>query len=220
MLCIKTGMSVEESIAQRYAGPGIMILTGLQTVETLNKVVPPEVKAILSFGVCGGIAPSAQIGQAFICNTLVTPTKSYQADVAWRKRLFAATRYYECHWYSSGDFNTANTIVQRAELFATTDCIVIDDETYAVAEFAEQRGIPFQALRTVSDGAQDDLPPAVVNALNINGTDNIWNVIASVASDPAQIPDLIKTAIEAKKSFDELETAAIQVGPQFQWEQL
>ncbi|HEX4409648.1 MAG TPA: hypothetical protein VH206_12830 [Xanthobacteraceae bacterium] len=217
-LVIKTGMTVEQQIARKYAAEGILVLTGAFTPETLDQAVPQDCKAILSLGVCGGLADSALIGQAFICSTLVTPDGEFEADVDWRRRLFGATRYYECHWWSSGNFNTANTVAERAALVKQTGCAVIDDETFAVAAVAKKRGIAFQALRTVSDGAEDNLPPAVVNALNPDGSDNLYSVIASVAQDPTQIPALIQTAIEAKKSFDELETACIQVGPNFQWQ--
>jgi adenosylhomocysteine nucleosidase len=223
-LVIKTGMEVEYQIARRYAAPDILVLTGAATATSLDQVVPQDCKAVLSLGVCGGLAPEAQIGQAFIYDRVLTPEtmelgwSEYKCDSAWRKRLFAATRYYERSCWSSGQFNTANTVAARASLFGHTNCWIIDDESYAVAQFAAKRGIAFIGLRTVSDGAEDNLPPAVINALNPNGTDNLWNVVASVAEDPLQIPALIKTALEAKRAFDELETACIAVGPNFQWE--
>ena len=210
-------MSSEYQVAKQYAAPGTLILTGLQTVGTLQTVVPTNCEAIISFGLCGGLSPQAQIGQAFICDTLVTPKGDFQADVAWRKRLFAATKYYERHWWSSDAFNTANTVAEREQLLAQTGCWIIDDETYAVAQFAQARGIPFQALRTVSDGAEDNLPQAVIDALNPDGSDDLEAVLLSVIKDPIQIPDLLKTAEEYYKSLAELNTAAIAIGPQFQW---
>lgn len=216
-LVVKTGMQTELSIAKKYAASGTLVLTGEFTPATLDIAVPLDCTALISLGVCGGLAPEAQIGQAFIYDAVVTPDGTLTADVPWRKRIFAATKYYERHCWSSGQFNTANTIAQRADLYAKTGCAIIDDETYAVAMVAEKRGIPWIGLRTVSDGAEDNLPPAIINALNPDGSDNLWNVIASIAGDPAQVPSLMETAVNAKRSFDELETACIQVGPHFCW---
>ena len=216
-LVIKTGMAVEEQIARAYASSGTLILTGVQTVETLDKLVPMDCKAILSLGVCGGLSPRALVGQGFIYDAVVTTTAVIPSDPAWRKRLFSTTKYYECRCWSSGDFNTANTVAQRAALYLSSRCDVIDDETCAVAEFALLRNIAWIGMRTVSDGAEDNLPPAVLNALNPNGTDNILDVAESVFGDLSQLPDLVKTAEEAQKSFDELRTACIAVGPTFQW---
>jgi adenosylhomocysteine nucleosidase len=217
MLVIKTGMTIEQQIVKRYALPSTVVLTGEFTVDTLDAAVPPDCDAIMSVGVCGGLSPDAQIGQAFIYDACVTPTGTLYADFAWRKRLFIATRYYECHVWSSGQFNTANTITERAALYAQTGCKVIDDETYSVAELAAHRKIPWIGMRTVSDGAADNLPPAIVDALNPDGSTNLEDVIASVVDDPAQIPALLQTATEAQKSFDELRTACLAAGPTFQW---
>jgi len=217
MLVIKTGMSDEAAIAKACAAPGTLILSGVQTVAMLTAAVPSECRAILSFGLCGGLSPQAQIGQVFIGDVLIGPDGgSYIADVAWRKRLFAATRYYERHWYSSGIFNQADDPASRIALYNKTGAWVIDDESLFVAQFAQERGIPFQLLRSVSDGATDTVPPAARNALNSDGSSNVHEVMASVLSDPAQLPDLIRIGEEYFKSLAQLRTAALQVGPAFQ----
>lgn len=226
ILCIKTGMSSELAVAEQYAAPDVLNLTGTQTVATLQQNVPADCGGIISFGLCGGLAPEFDaggnpqcvVGQAFIYDRVATPDAVHQCDAAWRQRLFAATRYFERSCWSSGEFNTANDAAQRAALFAQTGCWVIDDETRAVAEFAAARGIPFIGLRVVSDGAEDNLPPAVINALNPDGSDDVEAVLESVLEDPAQILALIETAQEFQKSIAELRTAAITVGPHFQWQ--
>ncbi len=217
-LVIKTGMSIEQQIAQTYAAPGTLVLSGEFTIATLDEVVPKDCEALISIGVCGGLSPKAQIGQAFIYRACRSPGNVlFPASVWWRQRLFAATKYVEADVWSSGEFNTANTIAERAALFQQTGCDVIDDETFAVAGLAARRKIAWIGMRTVSDGAEDNLPQAVVDALNPNGTANVWAVAASVVKDPSELPALLNTAAEAKRSFDELDTACIQAGPTFQW---
>jgi len=223
-LCVKTGMSSEYAVAKKFAAADVVVLTGTQTVADLQQNVPQDCAAIISFGLCGGLAPEYDAGnaqcvvaQAFIYDRVVTPDAVYPCDAAWRQRLFAATKYFERGCWSSGAFNTANDEAQRAALFAQSGCWIIDDETRAVAEFAAARAIAFIGLRVVSDGAEDNLPPAVINALNPDGTDNLQAVIASVIADPAQLPALVKTAQEFELSLAELRTAAQSVGPMFQW---
>ena len=216
-LCIKTGMESEYEVARAYFSPNVLMLTGTQTVESLSKSVPGDCTGIISFGLCGGLAPQALIGQAFIYDAVVTPDWVYPCDPAWVKALFTVTRYYERKCWSDGVMNTANTIAQRAAIFAKTGCWVIDDESQAVAQFAKLRNIALGGLRVVSDGAEDNLPPAVINALNPDGTDDLWAVVSSVVSDPAQIPDLVKTAGEYEVSIAELRRAAIDTGPFMQW---
>lgn len=222
-LWIKTGMDVEDRVAKTYAAKDVLVLTGEYTADQLAALRPQNCSGIVSFGLCGGLWTGAQIGQAFIYDTIVTPTASFACDAAWRRRLFAATKYYEAHCWSSGDFNTANTVEERAALYSRTRCQVIDDESFAVAEFASRLGVPLMGLRVVSDGAEDDLPPAVLDALNSNGTTNIWDVVDSLFTEPIdpatkqlQVAELIKTAGEYNTSVAELRTAIVQAGPQLQ----
>lgn len=219
-LCIKTGMQPEKQVAQAYAAKDVTILSGIQTVATLKQNVPASCRAIISFGLCGGLRSQLPVvGQTLIASRLITPSAVYYPDLAWVKRLFAATHAYTQPWFSSGLFNTADTPAQRAQLYAQYGAWVIDDESNSVAEFANQAGISFAILRTVSDAADDDVPPAARNALNSDGSANIAEVIGSVVSDPGQIPDLIRIWREYNLSIAELGTAAIEVGPYFQWEE-
>jgi nucleoside phosphorylase len=217
-VCIKTGMQSEYKIALRYAAPDVQVLSGQWTADKLDGHIGQDCKAILSFGLCGGLIGIADVGRGFVCYTLKTPDGDFIADPDWSIRLQHATGYMPCRWWSSGQFNTANDAEQRYELYQKTGAWVIDDETYAVAQFAKKRGIAFQALRIVSDSINDKLPPAVVDALNNDGTDNIMAVIESVEHNPFQIPALIKTALEYGKSLAELRGAAIHVGSTFCWQ--
>lgn len=227
-LVVKVGMKQELAVARAYARPGIPIISGAGlSVDALDPLVPKETKAIISFGLCGGLAPLARIGQAFIYSAVKTPNGSIACDDAWVKRLFAATRYFVSACWSSGELNTANTIAQRAELYRDSGCSIIDDESRAVAELAARRGIRFAGLRVISDGAEDSLPPAVINALNPDGTDNIWNVIESLFTEPIdpvtkefQIGEIVRTIREFNVSIAELRTAALAAGKDFQWTNL
>jgi adenosylhomocysteine nucleosidase len=225
-LCVKVGMASEYNLVKRYIGPGVTLLSGSFTTDTLDKVVPKDCTGIISTGLCGGLAKEIAVGQIVICDKLITPPDGvpmkvgftwYEGDARWREALYAATHGMLVDWWSNGAFNTANTEAERDALYTKTRCAVIDDETFAVAELAARRGIAFQAIRSVSDGEEDNLPPAVTAALNANGTTDIEAVIASVVTDPLQIPGLIKTAHEFFYSMNMLEQALKQVGPFLRW---
>lgn len=220
MLVIKTGLTSEFRIAKRYADPSVLVLTGMLTVADLQRAVPSNATGIISFGLCGGLSGRIKVGWPVIASVVDTPDGEFLADADWQNRLHRCTGAPGVRWWSSGQFNTADTKPQRDALFAQTRCEVIDDETYAVAQFAGERGICFAALRTASDadtGPTSTLPPAVVDALNANGTDNIEAVIKSVVKDPEQIFGLIATAFAYIESLDALKKVAAQVGGNFQW---
>lgn len=226
MLVIKTGMASEFSIVKKYAAPHVLVLTGVMTVDDLRKAVPANATAIMSCGMCGGLAPDIKVGDIVLASQMVMPGKngfeSYQADPVWNGKLWdvLGRTPIVVPWWSSGEWNTANTKAQRDLLFHQTGCHVIDDESYAVAQFAAERKISFTALRTASDaavGPTANLPPAVIDALNSSGSVDIPAVIYSVVKDPWQIPALVDTAIAYAKCKEVLEQVCRKVSPDFGW---
>ena len=212
-LVIKTGMQSEADVATAHAAPDVLVLTGVQTTEDLQRAVPPTCTAILSFGLCGGLRPVRPVvGQTLIASHLSGPQGDiYAPDPAWNHRLFTATHAYTQPWYSNGAYNTANTPAQRAALYAQTAAWCVDDESLAVARFAKAFGIPFAILRTVSDQWDEDVS-ITATMLTASGGINIWSVIKGAVSDPAA---LIRIGREYALSIGELGVTAVEVGPNF-----
>jgi nucleoside phosphorylase len=216
-LVIKTGMAAEKAVGVAAAARGTLVLSGIMGVADFHRVIPDDCEAILSLGLCGSLTKGAQIGQPILSSVLVTPDEEYPVDLGWRRRLFAATKFYEHRWLSTGEFNQANTPEQRAALAAKYHCAVIDDESAAVAQFCLETGRAFMAMRAVSDGWDDTVPPAAIEALNSNGSMDILEVLKSVVDDPEQLPDLEKMADQYYASLDTLRRACALVGPRFAW---
>lgn len=219
MLVVKTGMRAEYEAAKKYAAPDVLVLTGTQTVDDLRKNVPEKCEAIISFGLCGGLGPNTQVGQIFVYDRVVTPNEILSCNEKWRNRLILkdTSSYHQAGCWSSGEFNTANDQKERKQLFETYGCEVIDDETRWTAEFSKSRNIAHIGLRVVSDGAEDNLPPAVVNAIKPDGTINVLAVLISVIGDPEQVSAMLKTAEEYAVSLLKLDATAKTVGPYFGW---
>jgi hypothetical protein len=214
MLCIKTGMQPEYEIARAHAAPNTPILTGIQTVEMLQKNVPPSCSAIMSFGMCGGLSPTLPIvGQTLIASHLVGPIgELYLPDRAWNDRLYAVTHSYVQPWYSSGRFNEANTPEQRAKIYRWTNAWCIDDESLAVAQFAKARKIPFVIVRNVSD-QWDDNVAITATLLTATGGVDPWEVVRAFIDDPIE---MVQIGLDYEKCKAELAVTATQIGPSFQ----
>ena len=187
MLCIKTGMPVEADIARIHSKDSL-VLSGIQTVEMLQKNVPNDCTGIMSFGMCGGLRPgSPVVGQTLIASYLVGPNdETYSPDEHWVRRLFGQTYAYVQPWFSNGQFNTADTPAQRAAIYSSSRAWCIDDESLDVARFAKTRGIPFVILRNVSDQWNDDVSIAAT-LLNSSGGVNPWQVFKAVITDPIDL---------------------------------
>ena len=179
MLVIKTGMQDEEKLAKELF-PKALVLRGIMTVWRMNRELPKEAAAIISFGLCGGLTPDAQIAQVLCASRLITDQGNHECDQAWRNRIFAKTKLYTQPWYSSGDFDLADNPKDRARLFRQTGAWCIDDEDCAVGETAALRNIPFIIFRAVSDDWRQTVPVAAKVALAPDGGYDVAALAAEI----------------------------------------
>src|SRR5438876_11514560 len=102
----------------------------------------PDVDVLISAGYAGGIAPPAARG------LIVVDTADPRLDHALPQAI-------------RGRIADSQTMVSkrqaRVRLAWATGAIAVDMESAAVAKVAGQRGIPFAAVRAITDGPDDDL---------------------------------------------------------------
>jgi hypothetical protein len=95
----------------------------------------------------------------------------------------------------------------KQALWRTTGAVAADMESHVARRIAAQRRLPFAALRTISDGADNALPPAALVGMKPDGGMALSAVLASLARDPRQLPALLRTARDAGRAFKALEAA-------------
>ncbi|MBX9815337.1 MAG: phosphorylase, partial [Sphingomonas sp.] len=70
---------------------------------------------------------------------------------------------------------------------------------------------PFAFARTISDRADESLPPAAQVGMRPDGKVALGRVLASLAARPGQLPELLRTAKSAGAAFKALERVAAAV---------
>jgi hypothetical protein len=100
-----------------------------------------------------------------------------------------------------GSDSIAATIARKQELRARTGALAVDMESHIAARVAARHGLPFAALRTISDTAAEALPPAALVGMKPDGTMALGAVLASLARSPGQLPALLRTGIGAERAF-------------------
>ena len=88
----------------------------------------------------------------------------------------------------------------------------VDMETWKAATVAARHGLPFAALRTISDPAGLDDAPAAEVAMTPGGGIDVGAVIGSLAADPGQLGGLVTLGSDAEVAFDNLAAAVLQLG--------
>ncbi len=93
------------------------------------------------------------------------------------------------------------SVAEKHNLFASTGAIAVDMESHIAARVAARHGLPFAILRTISDSADQALPPAALVGMKPDGSVALGAVLASLARHPAQLPALIATGRSAGLAF-------------------
>jgi hopanoid-associated phosphorylase len=168
--------------------------------------------AVVSFGIAGALAPLLKTGDVVIGTHVVAGREHYACDVAWSQVLRGRLATSRSAIVAGVD-EVVSHVGMKKVLCRNTGAHAVDMESHIAARFAERRGLPFVLLRVICDGAQRSLPRAALVPLKANGRPRLLAVLKSVASDPAQIPELLQTGREAGKALRALLRCSHLLGP-------
>ena len=150
---------------------------------------------VISVGMCGALDPTLKAGAVVVGGMVVNPpTSQIICDEPWSGKLwrYAGAKIVTATYSPT----TVATSAGKVALFARTGADVVDCETWIAGSAAKERGVPFAMLRTVSDEADQDIPPAALAALNTNGGVDVWsfltNLIAALPKDHEEIPEIMR----------------------------
>ena len=169
----------------------------------IDAAIDRQTRGVISIGIGGGLAPALGVGDTVLASEIICGLKRFSVDAKWSDRI--ATRLPRV---VRGAIAGSDTIVAdaaaKAGLYAATGALAVDMESALAAEAAAARGLPFAALRVISDGAGDALPPAALVAMRPDGTVALGAVLRSLLAQPRQIRGLLKTARDSEIAFARL----------------
>jgi hopanoid-associated phosphorylase len=210
-ILVVVGMTREAKI---LAGPPVVIGGG--NLEELTARIEDELRGgvagVVSFGLCGALDASLEVGDLVVGDAVADPAECYAADAAWITRIRALLPDARVGRFARAEQPVA-TAAEKSELRRRTGAIAVDLESFTVARLAQWFGVPFAVVRAVSDGAERTLPHAAQVGLGADGRPAIGPVFASLRANPWQIGALIRTALEAEDGFHALERARHLLGP-------
>jgi len=99
------------------------------------------------------------------------------------------------------------SVAEKARLRDERAADAIDMETFAAADAARARGVPFHALRVVSDDAATELPPEIGRMLNASGAYRVGAALRALAGRPSVLMDFWSLHAHAQQAADRLADA-------------
>lgn len=197
-LIIACGLKREARIFDR-PGRDVFVVIGGGVAARLDHELDDRAEMfpgiILSCGIAGALAPSLQPGDVVIDGNVMVVERLGQAlPHAHRGGIV-------------GSDAIAATAVEKRILHERTGAMAVDMESHVAARVAVRKGLPFAALRVISDRADDDLPPAALVGMRPDGGMALGAVLASLARDQRQLLALIRTGRQADMAFRSLAQA-------------
>nr|WP_276046381.1 phosphorylase [Sphingomonas sp. GC_Shp_1] len=166
------------------------------------------VEMVLSIGLAGALSPELTVGDVVIASLAADEGRG-----PFVERLHALLPTARVGTIV-GQNVPAATLADKQQLYAATGALAVDMESHVAARVAAAHGLPFAAIRAISDDAGRTLPPAALVGMKPDGGMALGAVLASLARAPAQLPALIRTGIDAERAFGALRGAldALEAG--------
>jgi adenosylhomocysteine nucleosidase len=167
----------------------------------LEAAITTEASAIISFGVSGGLAPGLAPGTKLVARSVVAEDGArYYGDPVWSKGLSCALGGAAIADIAGVDLPVAG-LAERRALHLKTGALAADTESHVAARAAAAHKLPFAAFRVVADPAHRQLPHAALVAIRPDGSIALGAILGSLMRDPRQVPQLMRTANDARAAF-------------------
>ncbi|MFO1089456.1 MAG: hypothetical protein U1E46_07720 [Hyphomicrobiales bacterium] len=139
----------------------------------VERLIADGATAVASLGLAGALAPGLKAGTVVIPSDIRARDLSDRlpVDPAWRSML--AVLDAEGVALSDGPIVSSRTpllsAADKATLHQDSGGHAVDMESYALALAAARRGLPFLAIRAISDTADTAIPAAAARAMTADG---------------------------------------------------
>jgi adenosylhomocysteine nucleosidase len=208
-----TGLAKEARIA---AGPGVRAIAGggnaRRLADALERELALGARAVISFGIAGGLVEDVASGTWLVARTIVTPNARWRCDEAWSRALAECLPESTAVDLAGVDAPVMDAASKRG-LHRATGAAAVDTESHIAAAIAASYGLPFAAFRVVADTARRTLPPVAAVALNRNARISGRAVLGSLAREPGQWPLVLHTAVDARRALRALVRGRRRLGP-------
>lgn len=202
---IVTGLAQEARIA---AGPGMTVICSSSDPQQLRALLtvfdPSTIRGVISFGVAGGLDPTLKSGDVVVATEVLAGDTRWLADLALNEELIALGRLRVVRGGLAGVEQVIAAQAGKAALRSETGASAADMESHIAAAYAAEAGLPFAALRVISDPATRALPALAMSAIKPNGDIDLRKVLRGVARNPLTLRALVSTGIDFNRALRSL----------------
>jgi hopanoid-associated phosphorylase len=203
-----TGLVQEARIA---GGPGMFVICSSSDPRQLRSLLatldPTSFRGVVSFGVAGGLDPTLRSGDIVVATEVLAGDARWLAELPLNEEQIANVALKRRRVVRGGLAGVEQIIAARAgkaALWSATGAAAVDMESHIAAAYAAKVGLPFAALRVISDPASRALPAIAMSAIKPNGDIDLRKVLRGVARNPLSLRALVSTGIDFNRALRSL----------------
>ncbi len=205
---IVTGLVQEARIA---AGPGMIVICSSSDPGQLRNLLATldssTFRGVISFGVAGGLDPALKSGDVVVATEVTAGDTRWLAGTALNEELITSVALKRRRVVRGGLAGVEQVVAGRsckAALRSVTGAAAVDMESHIAAAYATEAGLPFAALRVISDPASRALPALAMSAIKPNGDIDLRRVLRGVARNPLTLRSLVSTGLDFNRALKSL----------------
>lgn len=180
------------------AGGALLAVSGIGPKlarRSASRLLDKGVTALLNVGCAAALHESLKPGDLVLPNLLIEPQGArYEIDHHWYRRLYdhlsEQITVHQTPLVSSDQLIVSRLAKRR--LAAQSRAFAADMEAAALARLAQERHIPFIALRAIADPMAMSLPHSIVRAMDHSAGIHTARLMAGVIAHPADLIGLIR----------------------------
>jgi adenosylhomocysteine nucleosidase len=207
-ILIVTGLLQEARIA---AGPGMAVICSSSDPRQLRALLtvfdPTTIRGVISFGVAGGLDPSLKSGDVVVATEVMAGDARWLAGLSLNETLLSSLALGRRRIVRGGLAGVEEIVMARARkaaLRSVTGAAAVDMESHIAADYAAKAGLPFAALRVISDPADRTLPALAKAAIKPNGDVDLRKILRGVVRNPRLLRALVSTGIDFNRALKSL----------------
>ncbi len=206
MFLVITGLAQESRIA---AGPGVshVVCSGSdphRLRQQLSGLDPSGLRAVISFGIAGGLDPSLQSGDVVVATAVMAEEGTWKVPSAVVAAMSDRVRASGIEVAQGALVGVEEPVLEpaaKASMREATDAIAVDMESHIGAAYAAEHALPFAAVRVISDPAERALPQLAKGALKADGRVDWTAVFSGLARAPSDVSTLLRAGGDVGRAF-------------------
>lgn len=180
-----------------------------------RQLVARGVDGLVSWGVAGGLDPALEAGVVVLADAIIqSDGSSLSSDAEWRHRLEITldSRVPAITGPLFHSDRVLSSVEEKRRAWERWRAGAVDMETAAIAAVAVESGLPWLAVRVVTDTAAMSLPTTVTAS---SGDDGRLRpaAIARLALSPRIWPDLVRLASSTRAAARSMRLLRSLAGP-------